>query len=76
MVSGLPPPPPVSANLLRLETTQGSVGACHLEVSTFPDRIRSRKIWNSDRSGTAIRLSGTILPTKLVRHGGSASAAG
>lgn len=44
VVSGLPPPPPVSVNMLRFETTQGSVGACHLEVSTFPDRIRSRKI--------------------------------
>jgi hypothetical protein len=31
-------------NLLRLETTRGSVGAWHLEVNTFPGRIRSRKI--------------------------------
>jgi hypothetical protein len=38
------PRPPVSVNLLRLETTQGNVGAWHLEVSTFPGRIRSRKI--------------------------------
>jgi len=76
IVSPVPTPAHGIARLLCLDTTRDSLSVCHLEVSTSPGRIRSRKIWSSDRSGTAIRLSGIILLTKLIRRGGSASAAG